>query len=453
MNPADFSLTISPSLTKAVPATAVRNGISAMAPAAGKTGHDRINAEPVYTQLKNALGVQWSDYKAAIGAFITGSLNQAELTWVLQPLLSAAPSLITSADSNRSPVSLLHLHNQLVMSIYGNALRDPPQSEVAPYVVATDKPSATAKSSGAASGTNDKNEEKLKKHTMGLHARDRQRIKGLKDAGKPVNNGFQEMQDYMSELAVKPLQTSSGGHGEGQGLARSNFDIEIRRRYAQSLASEQLEFPSLTDLQNRIEPICYEEGLIGGVQQGSLQTCAELIEQATEVYMKEMITQMLTHARSNAAAKEGIQTHKFRKQLRKEEDDAERGILQRNAGGLLPIEMQMQASREPLRMHDLRLAQGLSDTYLRQDRFLAERVMLSHYPELDRKSRSTNGNFFGNGRPLSNGVKADRGSMPPPADPNAMDVDDFDYGQFKGVTTSDHDSVMSALDDCLLAAG
>jgi transcriptional coactivator HFI1/ADA1 len=230
-------------------------------------------------------------------------------------------------------------------------------------------------------------------------------------------------------------------------LARSNFDIEIRRRYAQPLASEQLEFPNLADVQNRIEPICYEEGLTGGLQQGALQGCAELIEQATEVYVKEMLGNFLGHARGNAAGREGVQTHKFKKQLRKEEDDFERGVLQRNAGGLLPAEMEMQAKREPLKGRDLRLSLGLSDMYLRQDRFLSEKIVLSHYPELDRDT-GANGHLFGDGGPLVNGIAK---TLPP--DPNAMDIDGADYGMFQGTSQKDRDDGLSALEDCLLAAG
>ena len=147
MNPAELTLTISPSLTKASPAT-IKHGISAATvPPTGRTLVERINVEPIYAQLKAALGDQWSDYKATIAAFILGSLNQAELSWVLQPLLTTLP--LASTDLSRPTASILQLHNQLITAIYANTLRDAPASEVAPWVVATDKPSSTSKSSGA----------------------------------------------------------------------------------------------------------------------------------------------------------------------------------------------------------------------------------------------------------------------------------------------------------------
>ncbi|KAK4614274.1 hypothetical protein CLAFUR0_09301 [Fulvia fulva] len=424
-------------------------GASAAAIASGTlTGSaaPRVNVEPIYTQLKAALGDNWNDYKAAISAFVTGQLNQAELAWVLQPYLSPVPSVITSADPSKSPLSTLRLHNAFLASIYENTLRDYPPTDVAPWVVATDKPTATAKNTGPGSGANDKADERLKREVMTLHARDRKRIKGLKEAAKPVNNAYAEILGYSNELAVRPTgsdaepQSATGTGPTTSSLARSSYDIETRRRWAETLASEALEFPGQGDIQNRIEPICYEEGLTG-VSQGALPGCAEIIEQALEVQLKEMLGSLLHHARSNGAGGEGVQTNKFRRQLRKEEDDAERGILQRNAAGLLPAEMEMQAKRQPLDRQDLRLSINLYDPFLRSDRFLDEHIMLNQYPIMDNKPQL---NGFGHvDKPITNGVTI--------ADPDAMDIDGTEYAGFQGIGKAEHDGVMGALDDCLLA--
>ena len=391
---------------------------------------------------------------------------------MLQPLLSAAPSVITAADPSKSPVSTLHLHNTLLVALYANIQREPPSSDVASWVVATDKPITNTKSTGAGSGANDQAEERLKREVMTLHARDRKRIKALKENGKSVNDGLREIRDYSHELAVKPPShsqnqadgatpqsatgTASTGTG-ATGLAKTNFGLEIRRRYAQPLACETLEFPSLTDMQNRIEPICYEEGLAGGVQQGTLQSCAELVEQAAEVFIKEMLGNLLEHSRSNPFGGSGVQTQKFQRQLRREDRDVERGTLQRNAADLLPVEVEMQAKREPLDMRDLRLSLSLADPFLLQDRFLAETILLNQWPNADSVERSKMPNgAAGAGGPVMNGVTyrqdagAGGGSS---ADPDAMAVDDIDYATFKGVSKTDHDGLMGVLDDCLLAAG
>lgn len=419
---------------------------------------ERINLEPIYTQLKAALGDGWTEYKAALSAFVLGSLNQAELSWVLQPLLYPAPSVVASADSGKSLVSTLTLHNTLLAALYANTLRDAPPSDVASWVVATDKPTSTTKNAGAGAGGNDQMEELLKKEVMGMPARERKRIKALNKRVKTGHEGCAEMVDYHRELGIKPptqkdsqtepqSATGTGPSGGASSLLRTNFEVDIKKRYAVRLACENMEFPALNDIQSRIEPICYEEGLLGGVQQGSHQTCAELIEQAAEVYVKEMLGNLLSHTRSNVAGGEGVYTDKFMRQLRKEEGDVERGILQRNAAGMLPIEMEMQAKREPLDLQDLRLSLGLHDSYLFSDRHLPEQVMLNQYPELD-LSPNTNGVGFG-AKPRINGIKKPER---PSVDPDAMAIDDFDYGGFKGVSRTDRDGLMGSLDECLLAA-
>ena len=432
MNPADLTLNTSPNLSSKpipppLPIAATRNG---------KVPVPRVDLEPIYTQLKGALGDQWADYKAAVNSFVCGAINQAELSWVLQPLLSGAPSVITSTNatvSTVSPVSTLHLHNTLLAAIYANTLRDPPPSDVAPWVVATDKPATASKNAGA-SGANDKAEERLKKEVMAIHARDRRRIKTSKESGKPVNDGLSEMRDYRHELAVKPPDIPPQSAG---GLTRTNWDIEIRRRYAQSLGAETLEFPTHNDVQNRIEPICYEEGLVGGAAQGALQACAEIVEQATENFLKELLGEMYAHARANGEGR--IQTDRFRRQLRKEEDDADRGIIQRNPAGLLPVEMEVRANREPLAMDDLRLAMQLSDTYMKQDPFLSQHVLLSQYTQAPPEKPKVNGVFA---KPKTNGTMSRVGTE------DAMAVDDLE-SNWRGGSKADQDDLMNVLDDCL----
>jgi transcriptional coactivator HFI1/ADA1 len=348
---------------------------------------------------------------------------------VLAPLLTTTPNPTLALLP--SVTSTLHLHNTLLASIYANTLRDPPASEVAQWVVATDKPTTQSKNAGA-SGAGDKAEERLKKEVMAIHPRDRRRIKTLKEGAKGTNEGLRDLQDYRHELAVKPPDVTAPQSAGG--LQRTNWDIEIRRRYAQTLAEETLEFPTQSDVQNRIEPICYEEGLVGGCQQGSLQQCAEMLELATEVYLKEVLGAMYAHTRSNG---EGcIQTEKFRQQLRREEEDAERGILQRNAAGFLPVELEAQAKREALSMQDLNLALLLGDGYLRQDRFLAQKIALNQYPQMSQDPPMVNGAFA---KLASNGTVGGEDAM----------VVDGEEPTWKGVSKADALHLTSVLDECL----
>lgn len=437
MNPAELTLGISPSLTTKPSATPL-----SLSTKTGKAPVPRIELEPIYTQLKAALGDQWTDYKTAINAFVLGSLNQAELSWVLQPLLSAAPSVITSTNPNFSPISTLGLHNTLLTSIYANTLRDPPPTDVAPWVVATDKPAATSKNAGA-SGANDKAEERLRKEVMAIHARDRRRIKTLKESGKPVNDGLTEMLDYRNELAVKPPDVVAP-QGAAGGIAKTSWDVQIKQRFAQNLAAETLEFPASKDVQGRIEPICYEEGLVGGVVSGGVEGCVTLLERATEIYLKELLGQMFAHTRANA--ERCIQTSGYRRRLRQEEEGAERGAIQRNASGLLPVELGMQTKRHALDMDDMLLAVRLDDAYLRQDPFLSHRVMLNGYPDVpapDAAAQGVNGVA-----PTVNGALTDRGAG---GMEDGMEGPESEWS-WRGSTKSDVNDLMGVLDECLAVA-
>jgi transcriptional coactivator HFI1/ADA1 len=147
----------------------------------------RIDLEPLYTALKQAIGSeQWVIYKEAltqylIGApaprrlasnqnilanmlFLPGRLNQTEYSERIDPILGAP-------NGEKE-----HLHNQLIAAIYGNVTREMPDQGLAPWVSANDKPST---STGSKPASGDASERRLKGEVMQLPARDRRRIKDL----------------------------------------------------------------------------------------------------------------------------------------------------------------------------------------------------------------------------------------------------------------------------------
>ena len=81
MNPADLSLGISPNLT-----TRPAPPQLTITPKNGRIPIPRVELEPIYVQLKAALGDGWNDYKDAIANFVTGKWNQAELSFEMRPL-------------------------------------------------------------------------------------------------------------------------------------------------------------------------------------------------------------------------------------------------------------------------------------------------------------------------------------------------------------------------------
>lgn len=353
---------------------------------------------------------------------------------MLQPLLSNAPTVITSTNPLLSPVSLNQLHNQLITCIYANITRDPPPTEVAPWVVATDKPSAS-KNAGPI-GASDKAEERLKREIMSIHARDRRRVKALKaDPVSRTDSSLKDMQDYRYELAVKPVET--GTQSANANIPKSNWD----RKYVLPLAAETLDFPSQADMQARIEPICIDEGLTSAAQ-ATVQSCAELMEQAAEAYIKTVLGELQIHSRSNGV--DCIQTSQFRAQVRKEEQEIEAGVLSRSSAGLLPIEAEMAAKREPISKLDVRLALQINDSLLMQDRFLTERMAMADWPTLQDTDRD--------GDTLM-GLNANGASVVLDDDVGMDDDDDDDVRQdWQGTSLAEHERLMNVLDECLAFA-
>ncbi|TKA27009.1 hypothetical protein B0A50_05200 [Salinomyces thailandicus] len=400
MNPAD--LTLSP-LQSSRPLSTPQT--SSAQKSATKLLVPRVDLEPLYTALKTALADAWPEYKTALNHFLLGALNQAELAWVLQPLLlrPAVPGPAVAPPSAAAAVgltdsgkgvggSVLYLHNALITALYANCIRDAPGTEVAPWVVAVDRPAGGGKAGGGGGlgAQGDEAEERLKREVMSLGARDRRRIKALKveEGGAKLGagagmEGLAEMRGYQDALAVKApsaadvAAAAAGGGGSAGGVGRMSYELESRRRYAQPLASETLEFPTLPDLHARIEPIAAEEGLAGSTQ-STVQACADLVEQAAEVYLKELLGSLRSHVRANG---EGcIQPAAFRRQVQREEEEVEHGVVARNAAGLLPVEIDMLGRQKPVGMEDLRLAVLNGDLFLRQDKFLSQRVWLDRFP-------------------------------------------------------------------------
>lgn len=153
-----------------------------------------------------------------------------------------------------------------------------------------------------------------------------------------------------------------------------DWDLEIRKRYSQPLASETGEFPDTDAIQGRMVPICYEESLPNGAG----ASCAEFMATATEQYIKAVVSSILARTRSNvpAAGGSGIMTRKYRRQLEREEEAFQKGEVMRGVGsGLLPVEAREAGGRRGLGMGDLRLAVGVGGCELGQMPGLVKGIM------------------------------------------------------------------------------
>ena len=151
-----------------------------------------------------------------------------------------------------------------------------------------------------------------------------------------------------------------------------DFDLEIKKRFAQPLGIESGEFPDVSQIGARMLPFCYESGL----GNGHVYDAPHLMSVAAEIYIKEVLTQIFSRTRSNGPGESGsagfgvgttwIQTHKYKRQLGKEEEAAHRGEITRDKSGLLPIELQACSERGPLGIADVHLALEMGDSGMRQ---------------------------------------------------------------------------------------
>ncbi|KAH8671380.1 transcriptional regulator of RNA polII, SAGA, subunit-domain-containing protein [Xylariales sp. PMI_506] len=312
----------------------------------------RIDLEPLYTALKSAIGSeQWTIYKESTTQFMLGRLNQVEYSERIDPILA-------TPNGEKE-----HLHNQLIAAIYGNLTREMPDSGLAPWVSANDKPTTGV---GAKPVTGDAAERRLKGEVMQLPSRDRRRIKELVvndfDPYESMANMFVEHHRGKSIRAPEVPASAAGGS-----LNKMNWDLEIRKRFALPLAVESGEFPDTSTIEARMLPFCYEAGLVNGHS----SEAAQLMTVATETFIKEVLSAVFTRTRSNGPGDSGstgfgsgaawVQTKKYHQQLRWEEDALLRGELSRDKSGLLPVEAKAASERQPLGMADLRLALDLGD--------------------------------------------------------------------------------------------
>ncbi|TDZ27289.1 Transcriptional coactivator hfi1 [Colletotrichum spinosum] len=404
----------------------------------------RIDLEPLYTALKQAIGPEaWVVYKESSTEFLIGRLNQAEYSERIDPI-------IASPNGEKE-----HLHNQLIAAIYGNVTREMPDQGLAPWVSANDKPTAPL---GSKPVSGDAAERRLKGEVMQLPSKDRRRIKDLVgndfDPHEQLTNAF--LDNHRRQPKPAEVPPSAGGIG---GINKMNFDLEIRKRFAQPLAVESGEFPDGPLIEGRMLPFCYEAGLTNG----HVSDAAHFMTVATETFIKESIAAIFAKTRSNGPGEGGtagfgagtqwIQTHKYRRQLAKEEDAALRGDLARDKGGLLPIESKAASERGPLGMADVRIALEMADSGLAQFPIINTAISYGYREgELENWHDYTwlpgfepVGHTKRNEEPLDTRPSTSR--QLPNGHVDAMDVDTEPW--WEGADAQDMSSLDSVLDSCL----
>lgn len=203
-------------------------------------------------------------------------------------------------------------------------------------------------------------------------------------------------------------------------------------------------------------PFCYESGLVGG----HTTEASQLLSVAVDTFIKEILTEIFSRTRSNGPGESGsagfgigttwIQTHKYRKQLRSEEDAAQRGEVTRDKSGLLPIESKAASERGPLGIADVRIALEMADIGMSQFPILTTQIVNGwREGELENWDDYT---WIHGQRPTgfveeipSTGVNGARPLIN--GHPDAMDIDD--EVTWEGVGDDDLDMLDNVLDSCL----
>ncbi|KAF2845409.1 hypothetical protein T440DRAFT_276516 [Plenodomus tracheiphilus IPT5] len=359
-------------------------------PAAPRT--PRIDVEPLYAAVKGAVSdADWAVYKKGLAFFLLGNLNQEELHFKLSRILTTP--------------ALEHAHNALLSAVYSNIWRDAPEAGIASWVSSSDKPA-----SGTVKGTGDESEKRLKYEVMQLSRRERKRLKTIAagDGGASVGSeaalpaGMSPtgpVQEYVDARRAKQLDVGPSSI-QGGGFGKTNWELEIRKRYTSALSIETHEFPTSTSISHRLLPICYEFGL----PQGHTPDCPEYLNIATETYIKEALVALLGKVCSNGAGY--VRTGDFKKKVEREESMVDRRELLRGVGGELPVEAEERRRRRPLCTEDLRLALLLGDSYLGQTPFLAGGILESRFldtPGMEEGLETYADKAYTNG-PLAHGV-------------------------------------------------
>ncbi|EUC33595.1 hypothetical protein COCCADRAFT_95644 [Bipolaris zeicola 26-R-13] len=345
----------------------------------------RVDVEPLYAAVKGAISdADWTVYKKTLSYFLLGNLNQEELSQKLSRILTTP--------------ALEHAHNALFTAIYANIWRDPPEAGIASWVSSSDKPM-----SGTVKGTGDESEKRLKHEVMQLSRRERKRLKGIPAGESPLSTGLEgglsvgmtgPVQEYVDARRAKQLDIGPSSN-QGGGFAKTNWELEIRKRYTSALYVETHEFPTAMTISYRLLPICYEYGL----PQGHTPDCPDYLNIATETYIKEALANLLGKVCSNGPGY--VRTGDFKKKQAREERLAEKGELMRGPAGELPIEAEERRKRKPLCTEDLRLALELGDGYLGQTPFIAGSILHSRF--LDTEGIEDLYDNTSSSKPLTNG--------------------------------------------------
>lgn len=316
-----------------------------------------------------------------------------------------------------------------------NTSKDAPDPGLAAWVSATTEKASLAATSKPAV-TSDAGEQRLKAEVMALPPRERRRFKAVA-TDKAEEEAAARKNLYEDYYQAGRIRVPEAAVGPAAGLTtKTNWDLEIRKRYVQPLFAETLEFPDTTTLHARIVPICYEEAISSGCS----TQCADLVGIASEMFLKNILSEVFNRTRSNGPRYEnsaggGILTTSHKKKIEREEADVKAGKLQRTRDDdMLPCEAQAAYSRRLIGMVDLQLSSQVGPLPWNGSPVIAWNV----------NNASTGYDYdewYAEQEPATTNGHVD--------DSDAMDIDNADNYGWEGAGAQDRPRLDSVLADCL----
>lgn len=260
-------------------------------PQESHTGHQgynnqRIDLESMLSEFTSLLGKDnWTKYAQVISLFILGKLSRKELCNELDLLFS--PN--TSTPTVQTRPLLIRLHNQLLLGILTNSLKDSPlMDNIADGTWGFGNGSSLANKLKRVNKHNSQIET-YKKIVMSLPISDRQRLKAItKEAGK---RGFvlcSILQARLNNIPKIPIVINP----ETLKRVKTNnlktpleWSQDIMNGFNAPLATDSYSLPDTESLFLRMVGIAREHGLVGAVDTGSV----ELLSLALDYYLKNII--------------------------------------------------------------------------------------------------------------------------------------------------------------------
>ncbi|GMM55922.1 Hfi1 protein [Maudiozyma humilis] len=276
--------------------------------------NQRLDLGSMIEEFMELLGKDnWTKYSQLISRFILGKLSRKELsrefdTLFGPPLVSQSQDALstifppikqddeTASSTTQTETSphvnrmlrprLIRLHNQLLLGIFTNSMRDSPLG-------------ASGKSWGFGSNMANKGLKRVNKHNsqietykkivMSLPLSDRNRLKGIRrDAGKQGFIYCSVQQDRLTNVPKIPIVTNPDTlkRVKANNLKTPiEWAQDILNGYNAPLATDNFSLPDTDSLYLKMTSIAREHGLVGNVD----ARCVDLTSIALDHYLKKIV--------------------------------------------------------------------------------------------------------------------------------------------------------------------